>query len=628
MKKRIGFITEPATFKTGYGRWAKAIIPNLFLTEKYEIFQLVQNFSEGHPELFRVPWVCSGVFRNFDNSRFHNDPNYQKFVAYGNTTVEEFVVKNKLDLVFHINDIWSSSEETYLKANWYKFIGNNFVNYTTLDSLPILPLAKKWAKNCYNFWVWSDFAEKAMKSEFPNVKTLNAAVETSKFFPISHSEKILLRERFNISNDETIILYLGKNQLRKMFWANMEALAKYKKRYNNKIRLLFHCCFAEKQTGWDIDAIRQELELKQDDILCTYFCNNCKNWKIAPYIGDGLNCPMCGAQKTYSTPNITSSIDEEDLNLIYNIADAASSIFTSGGAEYFNIESLLAGLILASTPYSCGEIYTRQSFVYPIKGLFTREHNTGFKKFVPQIESIISFFKYVSLLSPSVSKEIREKGRKWALETFDSNIITKEIENFIDSVPYINWDNYKPEEKRRNPNALNPQIEDDKLWVEELYKTILCDSPDEKGVNDWLFALKAGHSKEDIYKFFITEASKNTKQQTIDDYLDKNDKKRLLIVLKQSIGDNLLVTSLIKNIQKAYPEHSIYIGTEPKYFSIWEHLHVKMIPYVDQMEQELVMTGTGNHKGWFDIYINLGIFTQRQLNYLTNNHITLLHEIN
>lgn len=109
---------------------------------------------------------------------------------------------------------------------------------------------------------------------------------------------------------------------------------------------------------------------------------------------------------------------------------------------------------------------------------------------------------------------------------------------------------------------------------------------------------------------------------TLNDLLDKNDKSRVLLVLKESLGDHILLKSLLPEVRKKYPESSIYIGGDMKYSEVYEMDEnlKKYIPYSPEMEQELLMTGVGNHKGFFSHYVNVATSTQKQLNYLTNKY--------
>jgi hypothetical protein len=96
---RIGIISNPPIIKTGLARNTGAYLPLLFKNNKYELFMLCQGMQDNSPEFQKLPFQCFGVFKNFDQNRFNQDDSYRRFVSYGNTAVEEFVVKNELDIV-------------------------------------------------------------------------------------------------------------------------------------------------------------------------------------------------------------------------------------------------------------------------------------------------------------------------------------------------------------------------------------------------------------------------------------------------------------------------------------------------------------------------------------------------
>ena len=634
----VGFVTSNPLVKTGFSHNAKNLLPILYKLNKYNLFLLAQSSQDNDPNFQRMPWVTKGVFKNFDQNRFNQDPAYQRYVAYGNSAVEDFVVNNRLDVCFHIEDIWSSDNGTYLNSEWFKHIKNNFVQWSTADSEPILPNFKEWAEKCPNLWFWSSFAERCLKEEnnekYGHCKTLHGSINGKLWYSLPSSQRQTLRQNFGIKDDEKIIIYLGRNQLRKLFWSHMEALQKFKRWHpDKKVRLLFHCSWNE-PAGWPLDRIRDELKLEKSDILASYYCKNCGFWNVQPFEGEDLDCPICKMQRNRITAGVGSSITEEDLNKIYNLADGSCSVFTSGGFEYTHAESLLAGLPLASVNYSCGEDFCNKDFVYTIQGSFTRECGTAFKKFVPDINSIVKFYEYICNLDSKKKREIVDNGRKWALENFDAPVIAKTLETFIDSCNPIDWEAYHNKKKElKDPNAPIEDIQDDFEFVCTAYERILkmMDMRDrtKDETRHWLQFLSQPGDKnklknELLNTFRSIAAQKNAEVQkiTLEDLLDKNDKERVLLVLKESCGDEYLLTSLLPEIQKKYSEASIYIGCDQKYFEVFEMNEYvkKCIPWSQELENELLTTGHGSNKGLFNVSINVGISTQRILNYISQKY--------
>jgi hypothetical protein len=143
--------------------------------------------------------------------------------------------------------------------------------------------------------------------------------------------------------------------------------------------------------------------------------------------------------------------------------------------------------------------------------------------------------------------------------------------------------------------------------------------------------LNAGQPRQEIELFFRQTANeenkKNAKVIDFGDLLDKNGKKRFLIVVKESLGDLLYLTSLLKSFSKSYPpeEWDLYIGCDPKYFELFDgNPYVKKcLPYHPAMESEISMTGQVTNPGYFQGFCHVAISTQRILNYLKNDNIAL-----
>ena len=654
-KIRVGFVTSSLLLKTGFSSNARALIPYLYKTEKYEIHHLNQGVGDD-PQLQKFPWHNEGTYRKgtFDETRFNNpqDEGYRRHVAYGNCAVEDFILRNKLEVLILEEDGWAYDINTYLKSKWYSFLKENVVLHTTSDSLPILPLYKEYAENCSNVWFWSSFAEKALKQEnfekYKHVKTVHGCTNTKDYYSINLEEKLRLRKEFNIDPNTILFIQLGRNQLRKLYPQTIESFAIFKKQ--NPIinaKLFFHLSFSE---GWPLERLMKENGLNKEDVLVTYFCRDCGRWEIKPFEGEDKDCRYCGIKGLPGipqdprghgqiTPGVTSTISNKEMSKIYGIADAAVSVFTSGGLELFSVESLLCELPLLCSDYSCGEDFTCNDFVFSLDGNYTYEIGTGFKKHVPNINTMVNFYKTICNLSYEQRKEIGNIGRQWALKTFDVSTIGPIFEEWLDSRKRINWDYKYPPEKLKNPNAIIPNIQDNIEWLKIMYKDILnMDVTDEdEGLKGWLFRLKQNQPREEIDKFFrqvaqqknqeITQQQNNEKQAKFEDLLDNNGKKRFLIVCKESIGDCVYCLGLLKSFRKSYDEKEwdLYLACDPIYNDIFignEYLH-KVLPYQNFMDSEPFCIGQGNNLGLFNGFCHVTAMSQKFLNYLTNDNIDL-----
>jgi glycosyltransferase involved in cell wall biosynthesis len=641
MRKRVGFITSNPLYKTGFSNNIKTILPILYKKDKYEIFLLCQGTDEHDQNLKRMPWHSEGAIKRgtFNEEFYHKDPGYQRLVSYGNFAVESFITENKLDCVIHIEDGWSSDVNFYLNnKTWWPHFKNNFLNWSTIDSLPVLDIYRRWGAECPNTWFWASFGEKALKKENPelykNVKTVPGTLNLDDYSPISENRKMELREKFGIDKDTKLFIQLGRNQLRKLYPFTLEAFSLFKKRNPEfKAKLLFHCSWSE-TGGWPLEKLIKDFGLENSDVLTTYYCRMCGQYEIKPFCGEDKDCQYCKTPKSQITAGIASAISNKELSEIYGICDASVSPFTSGGLEYHNVQSLLCGLPLLCSNYSCGEDFLNNGIVFELDGTFTFECGTGFKKHVPNPNTMQKFFRTICSSNPQRLKEIGQKGRAWALEKFDTNKVINELEKFIDNAPEITWD-YQVIQGKKNPDYQNPNIEDDTTWLKDLYKNILnMDVGDnDKGLLGWREQIdaapmdKKAETRHLIYLYFIkTAKQENEKVEkiTLDKFFEGDDKK-MLFVLPGSIGDIFITTSLFESAKEIYPDHKLYVATQPQYFSLLDgNPYVdKVVPYMQEFESEMFMCGAGNHNGFVDVLYLPFCGTQKILNYLSINKVAL-----
>jgi glycosyltransferase involved in cell wall biosynthesis len=635
-KKRIGVITSSPILRTGFSNNARAILPLLYNSGKYDIYLLSQGSDDREVSLQKMPWKTRGAIRpgEFNEDLFNRDGNYQRLVAYGNFAVQNWIIENKLDCIIHIEDIWSAAEEYYLKSKWWPFLKNNFLQWSTADSLPILNSYKTWAENCPNIWLWATFGVNSLRKEnkdkYGHVKCVHGVLDLSEYEPTSFAKKMELRDKFGIDRDTIIFFKLGRSQLRKLYPSVLEAYSSFKKQYPQyKTKLHFHCSFSE---GWPYENLIQYYGIDKNDILVTYFCRSCSEYEIKPFLGEDQDCRFCGNKKSQITAGVTSTISNKELSSIYGISDAAISCFTSGGLEFHNVQSLLCGLPLLSSDYSSGEDFVKNDFVFRLDGTYTHEAGTGFIKHVPNINTMVKFMRKICEMTPRERQEIGKQGRAWALKTFDPQNAVKELENFIDNCPPVAWDYVLPPDNLKNPNAEISNIENNKEWVKSLYKNILnMEMPeDDTGLSYWVTSLANGMQRQQVDQYFrkvaveenekIKQQSQNQNTVTLESLFPRIEgKKNVILTLKESLGDHIILTGLLPAVYEKYPleSHTIYLCCDPKFFEVHEgNTNIKLVPYNSIMDSELYMIGSGQEKGVADYYHNIGSSTQKFLNYL------------
>ena len=626
--KKLLFQTDSSLAKTGFGRNAKALLSYLYKTKKYKIVQYCCGTSYSDPSLKRLPWKAVGTLPDDPNERHRisQDAGQARSASYGAYLIDKVIKEEKPDFYFGIQDIWGT--EFAIDKPWFNKI--NSVIWTTLDSLPILPTAVKNAPKIKNYWIWSNFATKALNDMgHKHVDTMHGCIDASNFFRLKDEERKQLRIDNDIDPDAFIIGFVFRNQLRKSVPNLLEGYAKWKKeaKPKKKTYLLLHTFWKE---GWNIHSLAKEYGIPKEEILTTYVCKKCSSYEVKTYTGEDQNCKHCGSEKSQVTTSVGFGVTEEQLNKVYNLMDFYCHAFTSGGQEIPIQEAKFTELITGVTNYSCGEEQCEEgSGSIPLDWAEYREHQTEFKKASTCPVSIASSINTVYEMSPEERKIQGEVSRKWALDNFSVEVIGKKFEEFIDSLDSTGYefDEDSSESQKINfPNAVIPNIENDSEWVLQLYQRILNtdNHVNDDGYKNWMNALSNKVPRAQVENYFRKVAKDHNDKffpAKIEDSLDKDDQgKRIVYVMPDSAVDVFLSTSLFKSIKDKYPDYNLYVATKPEYFKILdgnEYIH-KVINYSNQFDNTLFLEGVGNHNGLFEIAFTPHLVTQKLSNYIHN----------
>jgi hypothetical protein len=626
-KKRILFLSDYAGAFTGFGKQCKLLLTYLYKTEKYEILNAAQGIPKNGQHNSKFPWKTIGVLPEDPQKiqQINQDPNLARMAAYGQLEITNIVKEFKPDIIFSVNDTWGS--QFVINEPFFNEVPT--VCWNTFDSLPLLPDTIENAKKIKHYWTWSDFARKELhKFEHEHVKNQYPLVNTKNFYKLPDSKISEIKNRYGIPQDAFIIGFVFRNQLRKLINTQIEAYSLFKKN-NPTIKKTFLYTHTHYGEGWDIHRLCQQYGVDPKEVLCTYVCKETRQYFIAPYHGQDLENPIT-KRKTLVTTNVGLGVSDEQLNEIYNIFSLYSHPATSGACELPCVEAALTEKIITTCPYSFGEdIIEHNKGSIPMKFTFYTEHGTQFLKSQPSAYELSKIFKKVYEMKPQVRYKMEKDSRAWALDNYSIEVNGKKIEEFIDSLNFLDENIFNFENKQKNnpnPNATVPNNEDDRIWVKSLYKLILDrDVTDQdEGLTHWLQKIEQKVPKQQIENYFRQVAlEENKKQEKInfEDLLDKNDKgKRVLFVIPESAYDVFSITSLFQSFKETYPNYNIYVATKPEYFSILDgnpFVH-KVINYIPQMDNLLWLEGVGKHEGFFEIAFLPYLGTQKIINYLHN----------
>lgn len=647
-RHRILFQSNPCWIKTGLSENAKTLLAYLFKTGRYDIAQLCTMATmQNDPKLGLMPWRCYGSVPADQDliNRINADPIMARDASYGALGIDAAVADWKPTIWIGSDDIWSFPLAAYCDKPWYKRLHG--IHHTTVDSLPVLDQAFEQARRSKHYLTWAPFAAREMKrvggESMSHVSSIWGAMDTTSFAPIDPNTRADLRRQFGITPDTFVFLFVFRNQLRKQANRVLEAYARFRAENPGlKAALHFHTAFHEKAQGWDLPKMAAYYGVKPQELLCTYVCKKCGAWSISPFAGEEQRCPMCGEDKGLNTASITHGVPAQQMKLIYGVADACVNAHTSGGQEMHISQSLLCGKPVACTSYSCGEDFClpeTKGFVYPLRWHAADEAGTNFIKATTDVASIAGFMQRMARSPKRDLEEAGERGRAWAKQTFSIETIGAQWEAMFAKLP-VNPDWSSVEVAGAKPAAKNPAYQpssnpDAAAWAKELYREMLrMEVADgDSGLNHWIDKLKAGIPREQIVAYFRSVAEQENARngyaaasgvpQSTDfaTLLDKTTgRRRALFVIKESLGDCLMCTQLFESFHVRYPEHDLYVMTDPKHADVFAgNPHVfRVLPWIPQGENEMVMTSAGGPAGQelFHVYMHPGILTQRQLFYL------------
>ena len=618
MKKKVLIHSNFCKAFTGFGKNKKNILRYLYDTGKYELFELANGLQWDDPRTDLVPWECRGAMPH-PSQLVLLDNKAKRAEGYGVSLVDRAVKEFKPDVYIGIEDIWAFSNFHH-KPWWNKI---NCMVWTTLDSLPILPQAIQYAPKIKNYFVWATFAEKAMnKMGYDHVKTLRGSLDTKNFYRFPDEVRKKLRSKSKL-DDEFIIGFVFRNQLRKSVPNLLEAFKSFKtKNPNSKAKLLLHTHWGE---GWNIKSLMDEKGILNSDILTTYICESCGDYFISSYRGQKIDCPCCGSKKTVNTSSTKKGVTESQLNEVYNLMDVYCHPFTSGGQEIPIQEAKLTELITLVTNYSCGEdSCSEESGGFPLEWHEYREPGTQFIKASTDPEHILHMLEHVYNMPEEDKLEIGKKSRKWVINNFSIEVIGKQLESVIDNMPEVEYDyntSIKVMDEDYNPSE---GLNSDDLII-DLYKKILQEDVDRnsEGFKHWKDRLAVGMKSEDLISHFKNVAIKNNyknKKPDLKNLLGDDEGCRIAVVIPESETDVLLINSLLEQLKINYKDYNIYVFTKIEYFDLIEdnsNLY-KLLPYTQHLDNTFALEGRGSEKGLFEMVFYPNTTTQKNPCYIHN----------
>ena len=351
----------------------------------------------------------------------------------------------------------------------------------------------------------------------------------------------------------------------------MKGFKKFKSKVEKRTKLLLHTGWSE---GWDINKLIKENGLNNKDILTTYFCQECKSYKIQSFEGQSINCPYCSKESSMKTLDVCKGPNEKQLNEIYNAMDVYCHPFTSGGQEIPIQEAKLTELITLVTNYSCGEdMCKKEAYSLSLEWSEYREPTTHFIKASTCADSICENLTKVFKMNNEERKEIGKKAREFVVQNYDQKIVGQKLEKIINRFDKTSFD-FKFNRSTVNPEYIPPQIEDDTEWVKDIYKNMFGirlkneDAP----VKVWLSKITKTNRNEvlsNLKTVAINEQRQIKSSESFEkELIGESKSDRIAVVCEGNETEVLYATSLLESLKKIHKNCLLHFICKKQYLQI------------------------------------------------------------
>jgi len=469
-KKRVLFVTECHNLASGFGTYAKQVLPRLAATNKYELAEFA---SYGNTDkLGKIDWLyfCNSPATGEEQKQFdQNQANHFGFWRF-----DKVLLSFRPDIVLTYRDPWMDDWISRSPLRPYF----HWIWMPTVDSAP---QQRKWLQTfseCDALLAYSEFGEKTLREQSNN--TLNVlgcaspAIDPSIYKPVPN--KGAHKESFGLAPDSNIIGTVMRNQKRKLFMELMKSFRIFLDRapaaLAQKTFLYLHTSYPEPQ-GWNLSEGILEHGLVSK-VLTTYICRHCNRFFVSIFQDAITGCKHC-KNRSAVMPSVGNGLSIPDLIKIYNLLDLYVQYAICEGFGMPQVEAAACGVPVAAINYSAMADVIKFTKGYPINvKCFYRELETGADRAHPDNEHLANIIlKHFSLPKNERDRKCFE-SRKGTMDRYDWNKTAKVWEKCIDSYEPVNlqgrWDS--PPVQINIPPA-RPEFESHEDLVRWTYAEVL-----------------------------------------------------------------------------------------------------------------------------------------------------------
>ena len=428
-KKRVLVVSEAHYLHSGFGTYAKELLPRLHKTNKYHLAEFA---SYGKPLPKHPDWLYYSNAPADDDAKQLETYNSNPTNQFGIWRFDRVCLDFKPDIVLCYRDPWMDNwiQESALRPYFH------WVWMPTVDSAP---QRQEWIDtfaSCDGVLAYSEFGGRVLKEQGKErvnfVGCASPGIDPNIYKPIPKKQH---RQSMGVDPDCFIVGTVMRNQKRKLFFELMKAfrlfLDQAPAEVAKKTFLYLHTSYPEKM-GWDIAQGIMENNLC-GKVLMTYICKACGKFFPAMFQDALCACKHCGTLSAVC-PTVGMGLSIPDLAKIYNLFDLYAQYAICEGFGMPQVEAAACGIPIAATDYSAMYDVVRFTGGYPIPvRTFFRELETNADRAYPDNQAfadiLTNYFTQDDQARLKKSIETRQK----TIARYDWDQTAKVWEDYLDS---------------------------------------------------------------------------------------------------------------------------------------------------------------------------------------------------
>jgi glycosyltransferase involved in cell wall biosynthesis len=375
-KKKILWVNEASWKGTGYGTYGNEILTRLHKVEEFEIAELACYIDRDDPEIHNRPWKV------YPNRPLESDPEFANYVqnpsrVFGEQTFNHVLIDFMPDIVMDIRDWWMFEFEQRSPFR-------DFFHWAIMPTVDAMPQNSQWMNtfsDADSIFAYSEFGKQTLLEQSDQINFVDIASPAAgtAFKPVP--DKAAHKDAMGLDANSVIIGTVMRNQRRKLYPDLFNAFRTFldsTKRSN----VFLHCHKYYPDIGWETPELLDAFGLN-NRVLFTYRCTDCKTVSIDFYKDTVCYCNNC-KQLSRKLAGVDNSVNDEELNKIYNTFDMYIQYANSEGFGMPQLEAAFCGLPVISIDYSAMESVSKNIGAASLKPLsLSMECETGCYRAIP-----------------------------------------------------------------------------------------------------------------------------------------------------------------------------------------------------------------------------------------------------